>query len=149
MTVKTFSEMRARCPPRDIGRTKVAKESVARDVEALDGEGRRFRRGRRDEIDTASPEELIAVIAEAEETKARAWARLVSPKAAAVREPDQALNARQVGKRIGVGKDWVYEHGDEIPGSWETREGIRRWSAAAVEAWKMREGKSKGRKENG
>jgi predicted DNA-binding transcriptional regulator AlpA len=91
---------------------------------------------------------LFAVIAEAEETKARAWARLMAPKSAAVQQPDQTLNAREVAERIGTGKDWVYTHADEIPGSWRNGK-ILRFSAAAVEAWKRGEGKRKRRNEDG
>lgn len=87
------------------------------------------------EIESASPEELVAIIADAEATKARAYARLLMmPREAAV-PPDRTLNAREVAGLIGVGKDWVYEHADEIPGSWRNGK-ILRFSAAAVEAWK-------------
>jgi predicted DNA-binding transcriptional regulator AlpA len=103
------------------------------------------------EIESASPEELFTIIGEAEATRARAWAQLMAPNAAAVQRPDEALNAREAGERIGVGKDWIYAHAHEIPGSWRNGK-ILRFSAAAIEAWKVKEGKvreGKGRKENG
>jgi predicted DNA-binding transcriptional regulator AlpA len=84
-------------------------------------------------LDTASTEELVAIIADAEATKARAYVRLMAPRPAAAL--DQTLNAREVATRIGMGKDWVYQHADEIPGAWR-RGKILRFSAAAVEAWK-------------
>jgi predicted DNA-binding transcriptional regulator AlpA len=86
------------------------------------------------EIESASPEELVEIIADAEATKARAYARLMAPKDLP-RVPDRTLNAREVAERIGMGKDWVYAHAAEIPGSWRNGK-ILRFSAAAVEAWK-------------
>jgi predicted DNA-binding transcriptional regulator AlpA len=90
--------------------------------------------GERVGIDSASPEELVEIIAGAEATKARAYARLLAPREDAA-PPDRTLNAREVAEQIGVGKDWVYTHAEEIPGSWRKGK-ILRFSAAAVEAWK-------------
>jgi predicted DNA-binding transcriptional regulator AlpA len=86
----------------------------------------------RPDIDNASTEELVEIIADAEATKARAYARLMMPKDS---PKDRTLNAREVAERIGMGKDWVYSHADEIPGSWRKGK-VLRFSAAAVEAWK-------------
>jgi predicted DNA-binding transcriptional regulator AlpA len=91
-----------------------------------------------DEIDRASPEELARIIAFHEGEKARAWARLMAPREIAPKAPDRTINAREVGVLLGMGKDWVYAHADEIPGSWR-RGKVLRFSASAVEAWK-REG---------
>ena len=49
-------------------------------------------------LDTASTEELVAIIADAEATKARAYVRLMAPRPAAAL--DQTLNAREVANPI-------------------------------------------------
>lgn len=77
----------------------------------------------------------VAIIAEAEATKARAYARLMAPREVAAKVPDRTINAREVAEILGMGKDWVYTHADEIPGSWRKGK-VLRFSAAAVEAWK-------------
>jgi predicted DNA-binding transcriptional regulator AlpA len=87
------------------------------------------------EIESASPEELVAIIAEAEATKARAYARLMGPREVTAKAPDRTINAREAAEILGVGKDWVYSHAEEIPGSWRKGK-VLRFSAAAVEAWK-------------
>jgi predicted DNA-binding transcriptional regulator AlpA len=90
----------------------------------------------RPDIDSASPEELVEIIADAEATKARAYARLMVPRDSP-KVPDRTLNAREVAEQLGMGKDWVYAHADEIPGAWRKGK-ILRFSAAAVETWKKR-----------
>ena len=87
-----------------------------------------------EEIESATRDELVAIIGRLEALKAKAYARLMVPKDATV-APDRTLNAREVAERLGVGKDWVYEHAAEIPGSWRNGK-ILRFSAGAIEAWK-------------
>jgi excisionase family DNA binding protein len=49
-------------------------------------------------------------------------------------QTDRILSAREVAERIGCGKDWVYEHIDELPFKW--RQGkIWRFSEAGLETW--------------
>ena len=88
-----------------------------------------------DEIDTATPDELVLIIGNLEALKARAWSRLIVPREAAPASPDRTIGARAAAEILGVGKDWVYAHADEIPGSWRKGK-LLRFSAAAVEAWK-------------
>ena len=87
------------------------------------------------EIESASPDELVAIIGKLEALKAKAYARLMAPRETAAKAPDRTINARQAAEILGMGKDWVYAHADEIPGSWRKGK-VLRFSAAAVEAWK-------------
>lgn len=87
-----------------------------------------------DAIRAADAHELPAIVGELEALKAVAWSRMIAPPRERDEGADLNVSADEAARRLGLSKDYLYRHADELPFTVKIGRRVL-FSARGLEKW--------------